>query len=182
MTASVKPVSDLGTTDRLAALRLRLMAGEMAERIGARIRERRKELGLNQRQLADRLESDAVDNQRVSDWERGVHKPSERYMAAIAKALDRDVAWFYENPEAGTPDLMGSLGDPTPLPTGLQAELAEINRKLDLLINATAERQKFERQIQGVLSEGDELVQAAQEAADRPPGQTQERRGNRRSA
>jgi transcriptional regulator with XRE-family HTH domain len=83
------------------------MAGEMAERIGARIRGRRLQLGMKQRELADMLGSDAIDNQRISDWERGVNRPSDRYMEKLAAALQRDVSWFFresqEDAETPTP-------------------------------------------------------------------------------
>jgi transcriptional regulator with XRE-family HTH domain len=112
------------------------MAGELASRIGARIREAREDLGINQRQLADRIPSDAVNNQRVSDWERGVNKPSDRYMKMIATALDRPVGWFYTEAPADTPDLMEALngngpvaarphrGEARPAPRGRRARQA----------------------------------------------------------
>lgn len=111
MSASVKPGSHFGTKSRLDALRLRLMASEMAEQIGERIRQRRMQLGLKQRELADLLNEPAIDNQRISDWERGVNKPSERYMQSLARALERDVAWFYGSGKGPTPDLMAGNGN-----------------------------------------------------------------------
>jgi transcriptional regulator with XRE-family HTH domain len=36
----------------------------------------------------------AVTNQQVSNWERGVNKPSDRHLEALAAALDVDVAYF----------------------------------------------------------------------------------------
>jgi transcriptional regulator with XRE-family HTH domain len=128
MAASVKLPTDFGTTDRLGALRLQLMAGELASRIGARIREAREDSGINQRQLADRIPSDAVNNQRVSDWERGVNKPSDRYMKMIATALDRPVGWFYSEAPADTPDLMETLNGNGP------SQLDRIEEKLDGLL------------------------------------------------
>ena len=102
------------------------MAGEMAERVGARIRERRLELGMKQRELADLLGSDAIDNQRISDWERGVNRPSDRYMEQLAVALKRNVAWFYsESTATATPDL--SLVKPD------DDRLARIEQRLDQL-------------------------------------------------
>jgi transcriptional regulator with XRE-family HTH domain len=130
MAASVKLPTDFGTTDRLEALRLQLMAGELASRIGARIREAREDLGINQRQLADRIPSDAVNNQRVSDWERGVNKPSDRYMKMIATALDRPVGWFYTEASVETPDLMEALNGNGNGPS----QLDRIEEKLDRLL------------------------------------------------
>lgn len=101
----------MATTNRLDALRLRLVAGETAQEIGARIRVRRLELGLNQRQLADLIPEPSVGNQRISDWERGVHQPSERYLRMLASALEVEVAYFYGANAGGpvTPPLMNLL-------------------------------------------------------------------------
>lgn len=134
MAASVKPATKFVTTDRLAALRLQFMAGEMAHQIGARIRQRREELGLKQAQLAARFDSDAINNQRISDWERGVHRPSERYMEQLAVALERDVSWFYAGePSAETPDLMARLSP------GDGSQLDRIEAKLDELLSRLPE-------------------------------------------
>jgi transcriptional regulator with XRE-family HTH domain len=111
MAASVKVANGMATTNRLDALRLRLVAGETAKQIGARIRAQRLAKGLHtQRELADLIPEPAVNNQRVSDWERGVHQPSERYLRMLATALDVDIAYFYgadEQPE--TPPLLEVL-------------------------------------------------------------------------
>jgi transcriptional regulator with XRE-family HTH domain len=127
MPASVKSATNFGTTDRLAALRLQLMAGELARQIGERIRQRRTELGLNQGDLAALIGSTAVNNQRISDWERGVNKPSERYMEELAVALERDVSWFYSGDVSPTPDLMAAL-------PGTENQLDRIEAKLDQLL------------------------------------------------
>jgi len=113
------------------------MAGEQAKRIGARIAQRRVEMGLNQRELAARLPSDAVNNQRVSDWERGVHKPNEQYLEQLAEALDVDLAWFYETAESrqGSPDLMAALSDRTQLDR-VEAKLDAIMAHLDISLSA----------------------------------------------
>lgn len=128
MTTSVKSATHFGTTNRLDALRLQLMATEVVHRVGRRIKERRLEMGLNQGQLAARIAGDAVNNQRVSDWERGVNKPSERYMELIAAALERPIAWFYaEDNTEETADLMGALRS-TP------SQLDRLEAKLDAII------------------------------------------------
>jgi transcriptional regulator with XRE-family HTH domain len=105
------------------------MANDLAALVGRRIRARRKELHLKQRELATLIPSDAVDNQRVSDWERGVNKPSDRYMEQIAEVLDRPVAWFYEDDEPATPDLMAVL----PNGNGHEAQLDRMERTLDAM-------------------------------------------------
>lgn len=111
MAASVKVANGMATTNRLDALRLRLVAGETAQEIGARIRVRRLELGLNQRELADQIPEPSVGNQRISDWERGVHQPSERYLRMLASALKVEVAYFYgaNTGDPVTPPLMNLL-------------------------------------------------------------------------
>ena len=83
------------------------MAAELGNRVGERIRSRRKQLGLNQRQLAARMPSEAVDHQRISDWERGINTPSDRYQAELVEALGLDdVGYFYAE---DSPDLMAVL-------------------------------------------------------------------------
>lgn len=144
MAASVKPTTNFVTTERLAALRLQLMAGELASQIGARIRQARLAAGMKQGELAAKIGSDAVNNQRVSDWERGVHKPSERYMRQIAEALERDLSWFYEDDVVanGTADLMGALSPRD------QSQLDRIEEKLDeilLLLRARKLPEGFEQ-------------------------------------
>jgi transcriptional regulator with XRE-family HTH domain len=144
MTASVKTVRDFGTTDRLASLRLQLVAGEMAQQIGQRIRVRRLALGLNQRELAsllnEHLQGGAVDNQRVSDWERGVNKPSERYMQAMASVLERDLAWFYgREPVEETPDLLVIAARADQVDGGFQefrGHVAKLEGRLDRIEDA----------------------------------------------
>lgn len=107
MTASVKSASSFVMTDRVAALRLQPMATELAQRVGERIRARREELGLSQRQVADRM-PDAVSNQHVSNWERAVNQPSPRYLPKLAEALEVDIGYFHIAPASApaieTPD------------------------------------------------------------------------------
>ena len=53
--------------------------------IGRRIRDRRKELHMTQRQLAERV---FVTTQAVSQWETGATRPDVFNLRAIAAALD----------------------------------------------------------------------------------------------
>jgi transcriptional regulator with XRE-family HTH domain len=82
------------------------MAVEIAERIGARMRERREELGLTQAEVARRIEGKTTSDQ-VSRWERGKHQPND--LGPIARVLEVDVSYFYApRPETDeTPDLFG---------------------------------------------------------------------------
>lgn len=52
----------------------------------------RRDKGLTQRQLAEAVGTEGF---AVSRWERATVSPSTMYLAAIAKALGREFAWFY---------------------------------------------------------------------------------------
>ncbi|MBC1651594.1 helix-turn-helix domain-containing protein [Listeria booriae] len=56
------------------------------------ISKRRKELGLTQKQLADKI---AVTDKAVSKWERGVGLPDTSLLPSIAEALDIDVQTLF---------------------------------------------------------------------------------------
>lgn len=131
MAASVKSTTNFGIAERAESLRLQFMATEQSRRIGARIRERRKELGLTQKQVAAKMASEAVDNQHISDWERAINEPSERYLLELVDALDvPDFSYFYETPDRDeAPDLMGAFS-----PDDLAARLAAMDQKLDDLV------------------------------------------------
>ena len=102
------------------------MAAAYLKRVGERIRERRDELGLSQRELAEQLPGKADGNQ-VSKWERGLHRPSDDTLEHIAKILSVDVAYFLAaTPEPGTGDLLAAFDGET--------QLDRIERKLDALI------------------------------------------------
>jgi transcriptional regulator with XRE-family HTH domain len=142
MTTSVKSATSATTTERLARLRLQLVAGELGARVGARIRSLRQQRGLNQRELADKIGDPAVSNQHVSNWERGVYRPSDRYLGKIAAALDVDIAELMapdRSPEDRTPDLMGALK------TDDDSRLGRIEARLDevLMMLRAAEAQRL---------------------------------------
>lgn len=52
-------------------------------------------MGLNQRELADLIPSPKVNNQYVSNWERGV-RPSDEHLTMLAEALQVDLGYFME--------------------------------------------------------------------------------------
>lgn len=111
------------------------MAGDMAANVGARIRQGRKARGWTQRQLASALGlAPPPDTQRISEWERGQHMPSEATLVRIAAALDRPVSWFYEI-ESEAPDLVAAFEDE-------EAQLARIEAKVDQALAAQAEIQE----------------------------------------
>lgn len=57
----------------------------MKYEIGSRIRFYRKESGLTQEQLADRIN---VTKSRVSNWEQGINRPDADILADICRALN----------------------------------------------------------------------------------------------
>lgn len=66
--------------------------------IGDRIREKRKELGLTQEMLGDRIK-ELTGNPRFarmnpSKWERGSSKPERENLAALAEVLGVTEAWI----------------------------------------------------------------------------------------
>ena len=67
--------------------------------IGPRIAEARKAAGLTQVQLAERTDST---QRAVQSWEVGVRHPRFANLLRVATALDRDVAWFYAEPDTDT--------------------------------------------------------------------------------
>lgn len=64
----------------------------LATTIGQNIRIARAACKLTQRELAARVDVDAM---LVSKWERGWHRPNDTNLAAIARETKRELAWFY---------------------------------------------------------------------------------------
>lgn len=60
--------------------------------VGDNVKAAREAAGLTQRQLAERLDIDAMS---VSRWERGVVLPSVESVASLAQVLERADGWFY---------------------------------------------------------------------------------------
>ncbi|MDE2488315.1 MAG: helix-turn-helix transcriptional regulator [Alphaproteobacteria bacterium] len=78
--------------------------------IGARIRARRRQLGLNQTELAERL---GVSFQQVQKYERGTNRVAASTLIAAAQALSTTVAWLVgEEGRAGDDDLYVALSRP----------------------------------------------------------------------
>ena len=150
MSAIVKPASSPLLADRLARLRLQVMAGELAALVGRNIRAARlaRPDRPNQRQLAEEIRKldpqMAAQNTTVSEWERGIRKPDDRYMPLLSKVLERPVDWFYRDHDEGTsetPDPFAQNGnEPVELEPGA-AELRDLVMGLrDLLIEAQDDR------------------------------------------
>jgi transcriptional regulator with XRE-family HTH domain len=115
------------------------MADE-TERIGKRMRERRKELRgergeLSQRECAERMPG-TVQASEWSRWERGKHRPEE--LDEVAKALETTVADLVAGPlaereEPEDNDLMGKLNG-----RSAAAEAGDWTLRLDALENQLA--------------------------------------------
>jgi transcriptional regulator with XRE-family HTH domain len=69
--------------------------------IGARMRTRRRQLGLSQTSLADQL---GVSFQQVQKYERGANRIAASTLVAAAQALDVTVAWLVGEEGGGSGD------------------------------------------------------------------------------
>jgi transcriptional regulator with XRE-family HTH domain len=65
--------------------------------IGPRIAEARRVVGLSQSQLAERT---GYSTSTIQSWELGGRHPRMGGLKALATALDREVSWFYAEPES----------------------------------------------------------------------------------
>ncbi len=104
---------------------------ELGEIIGDRIKNVRLQLGITQAQLAAKLQMSAP---LVTQWEKGVRKPSADALADLAKCLDvsldflfgrSDINSFFPNEE-----LISLFDDFMKLPSRDQATVKELIRVL----------------------------------------------------
>lgn len=102
---------------------------EEAERLGARMRERRKELGLTQREVADLIPGN-TEGKDVSRWENGRHRPQGDTLTHIAEALRTDLADLYAGPAADREE-QGPAPDPFATSHG---EAEDLEEKVDQLV------------------------------------------------
>jgi transcriptional regulator with XRE-family HTH domain len=125
-------------TSRAQRLRFEAMAAEYLARMGERIRERREALGLSQEDVA-RAMPGKITGQRISLWERGLHRPRDDSLEALARALEVDVSYFMtpEPAKEETPDLLGvgHHGDTR----SASARMVALERKLDKLLEDHAQ-------------------------------------------
>lgn len=56
----------------------------MKYEIGKRIRKYRENLGLSQKELAEKI---GVSNSRISNWEKGINRPDADILADLCRAL-----------------------------------------------------------------------------------------------
>jgi transcriptional regulator with XRE-family HTH domain len=179
--------NSLGTS-AVQRLRLTLAMAEHVERIGARIRARREELGLSRRALAKKMAGIVTEND-IYRWERGQHKPGDDKLEALGLALEVDVSYFMlPEPQAGAPDLMASLNS--------ESQLDRIEEKLDIIIAElhgqdgvadTVSRLVNDLAAAGVLAEDDQSHadssgRSGAKAAARKPRARGTRKGGQRPA
>lgn len=145
------------------------MASEHVKRMGSRMRERREELGMTQRQLAD-LVGGATDGNQVSKWERGANRPTDPTLEKLAGALQVEVSYFHTSPPAnGTGDLMNAF-------SGEEPQLDRIEAKLDAIVA------HFGLTIPTPSEVADAFEAAAPQRAASPPRSATSRRRPRSSA
>ncbi|MAZ01979.1 MAG: DNA-binding protein [Sneathiella sp.] len=75
------------------------VAKRVDDHVGERIRERRTMMGLTQEHLAKALD---ISYQQVQKYETGANRVSAGRLFEIAKRLEVDVAYFFENLEPST--------------------------------------------------------------------------------
>ncbi|MCC3304525.1 MULTISPECIES: helix-turn-helix domain-containing protein [unclassified Sneathiella] len=75
------------------------VAKRVDDHVGERIRERRTMMGLTQEHLAKALD---ISYQQVQKYETGANRVSAGRLYEIAKRLEVDVAYFFENLEPST--------------------------------------------------------------------------------
>jgi len=110
---------------------------EFEQEIGARIRARRRQLGLSQSELAAKL---GVSFQQVQKYERGANRVAASTLVAAAAALGVSVGWLVaeETPQTGEKELLSALSRPGALEI-LQAFNAIPNARSRSALLAVAE-------------------------------------------
>ena len=126
---------------------------EEAEKFGARMRERRMELHLTQREVADRVEG-KTEGKDISRYERGEHLPGPDTRTAVARALETDVADLYAGP------LAERKRGPTPDPFATEpAEEADLAAQVRRTYSEIAELRGELSAVRTALSRVESLLQ-----------------------
>ncbi len=76
-------------------------AAQLELMIGARMRTRRRQLGLSQSDLADRL---GVSFQQVQKYERGANRVAASTLLAAAQTLSTSISWLVGEDSSGRDD------------------------------------------------------------------------------
>jgi len=138
MTSQVLP-PNVPSKSRAYLLRLAARMAEEAELIGRRMAERRIELGLTQREVAERMPG-STQGSDVSRWARGKHSPEP--MPQIAEALATTIADLVSGPlaeraakEQDAPDLLDKLSEKTSNGqlSALRGEVAQLGDQIAAL-------------------------------------------------
>jgi transcriptional regulator with XRE-family HTH domain len=123
-------------------------ANPIDRHVGVRIRMRRKELGMSQERLGEKI---GLTFQQIQKYERAANRVSASKLWEMARALGVSVSYFFhglQNPFGEGGDPKGFAGDPIMAADG--AELAEafprinepgVRRKLIELVRIIAEDQ-----------------------------------------
>lgn len=100
--------------------------------VGARIRMRRKILGVSQERLAEDL---GLTFQQIQKYERGANRVSASKLYEIARSLQSSVGYFFEGLSSTTGDGVAEAGEPfvhdflmTPEGLELAAQFPKITR------------------------------------------------------
>lgn len=80
----------------------------MTKTFAQRLKERRKELGLTQKDVGKRA---GVTHASISQWEKEGSAPSSENLFALSKALKCDPAWLLEGREENEPPAAASQRD-----------------------------------------------------------------------
>jgi transcriptional regulator with XRE-family HTH domain len=83
----------------------------MTKTFGQRLKERRKELGLTQKDIGKRA---GVTHAAISQWEKEDSSPTGANLFALSKALKCDPVWLIEGKESNEPPAPSSTRDLDP--------------------------------------------------------------------
>lgn len=158
--------------ERLERLRLQVVASELATIVGRNIAAARIEKGINtQRGLSEKIREAAPEmaagNTRVSVWERGAEKPSDRYMDVLTQVLGKPTDWFYtdhDKPEE-TPDLIAEVPAVKDEPEWVGRLEDKLDRVLRLL-GDDPDQNSPEETVADVVAR---LIEAAESRRERAP-------------
>lgn len=154
---------------------------EEAENFGGRMRERRRELRITQREVAERVEG-KTEGKDISRYETGKHLPGPDTRAAIARALDTDLADLYQGPKekrkkkpkpkASPLDAGGGAATPDERIDAIEGELSELRAGLEYAVEL----------LLGLHEEATGVADAKAARAEREPSPHEHERAQRLEA
>lgn len=155
---------------------------EEAENFGGRMRERRRELRITQREVAERVEG-KTEGKDISRYETGKHLPGPDTRAAIARALETDLADLYQGPKAQRK----KKPKPKASPLDGGGGGATSNERIDAIEGELSELRDDLSAALAVLADVAEAQAASaeriadSEGAEREPSRQEHERGQRRA-